>query len=113
MQMLDLNNKKQLYYRFMVSLHPQTEKLDTEKKENDVGGFQRTLEHPKTSAFIVAMQGIILQPSQCFEDEEHFISAIIFCLLSHDDPVDDPNPAYEIFNDEVGRKTATVPPSVS
>eukprot|EP00957_Ditylum_brightwellii_P072300 5495888-Ditylum_brightwellii.AAC.1 len=33
MQMIDLNNKKQPYYRFMISLYPQTEKIETEKKK--------------------------------------------------------------------------------
>eukprot|EP00957_Ditylum_brightwellii_P059658 4528214-Ditylum_brightwellii.AAC.1 len=67
MQVIDLNNKKQLYYLFMVALYPHTEKLDTKKKKSiidlletqfvdDVGGFQRTLEHPKTSALVVTMQ---------------------------------------------------------
>eukprot|EP00957_Ditylum_brightwellii_P104793 7987710-Ditylum_brightwellii.AAC.1 len=66
--------KKQTPYRTelwsadnLKTISEMTEKLGTEKKKSiidlletqfvdDDGGFQRTLEHPKTSALVVTMQ---------------------------------------------------------
>jgi hypothetical protein len=108
----------------MISFYPQTSILSIDKKKeivsfietrfvDDVGGFMQTLDHPKTATIILTMQGHVLRPSQCYEYEDRIVSGLIFRVLFETDPIDDPDPTYDIFCTVKERKTANIQESAA